>query len=332
MIIFGQGAIRCHPWLLKEMLALEEPDAEKALTAFDESFWAHVRHGRQTLLRAWSRSWSGGLLGPAPEVGEVRKYYRRLGRYAAGFALLADTALLLLGGGLKRREMLSARLGDVLSELYLLSAVLKRWQDEGEQSADLPLVAYTMQSGFATIENRLSGVLNNLPNRFAAFLVRLVILPLGIRQQGPVDALTRRCAEILLAPSETRDRLTAGLFLERGANGSVADLERAFDLVVQTEPLEKRLADARCRDRQKTLALGLLSLRGPLISYKSCKTRNTMLVSKVNLKEMPISKQVRRPTWHVSVYHLCSLSLRHIDLNPSGSELMSTRDPITALY
>jgi acyl-CoA dehydrogenase len=259
MIIFGQGAIRCHPWLLKEMLALEEPDAEKALTAFDESFWAHVRHGRQTLLRAWSRSWSGGLLGPAPEAGEVRKYYRRLGRYAAGFALLADTALLLLGGGLKRREMLSARLGDVLSELYLLSAVLKRWQDEGEQSADLPLVAYTMQSGFATIENRLSGVLANLPNRFAALLVRLVILPLGIRQQGPADALTRRCADILLAPSETRDRLTAGLFLERGANGSVADLERAFDLVVQTEPLEKRLADARCRDRQEALALGLLS-------------------------------------------------------------------------
>ncbi|HAD04319.1 MAG TPA: acyl-CoA dehydrogenase [Desulfuromonas sp.] len=259
LIIFGQGAIRCHPWLLQEMLALEEEDPQQALAAFDASFWGHAGHGLRTLGRAWLRSWSGGRLGPAPEQGPVNNYYRQLGRYAAAFALLADSALLVLGSGLKRREMISARLGDILAELYLLSAVLKRWQDEGWQEADLPLVAYAMESGFATIERQLHGVLANLPLRPLAAVVRFFILPLGVRRQGPADDLTRRCAEILLTPSATRDRLTAGLFLGAGANGSVADLELAFALVHETAPLQKKLRDARYADYREALARGLIS-------------------------------------------------------------------------
>ena len=259
MIIFGQGAIRCHPWLLKEMLALEEEDPEAALTAFDESFSGHFRHGLKTFFRAWARSWSGGRIGPAPAQGKATKYYRRLDRYAASFALLADATLLLLGGGLKRQEMISARLGDILSELYLLSAVLKRWQDEGQPAEDLPLVAFAMESRFALIEERLNGVLVNLPNRLLATLVRFIILPLGVRRHGPADRLTRRCAELLLAPSATRERLTAGLFLEAGASVAVATLEQAFDLVIETAPLQQRLHEARCRDFREGEAKGLLS-------------------------------------------------------------------------
>ena len=259
MIIFGQGAIRCHPWLLKEMLALEEEDPEAALSAFDESFSGHFRHGLKTFFRAWGRSWSGGRIGPAPAQGRATKYYRRLDRYAASFALLADATLLLLGGGLKRREMISARLGDILSELYLLSAVLKRWQDEGRQAEDLPLVAFAMESRFAVIEERINGVLANLPNRLLAALVRFVILPLGVRRHGPSDRLTRRCAELLLAPSATRERLTAGLFLGAGANLGVANLERAFDLVIETAPLQQRLREAHCRDLREGVDNGLLS-------------------------------------------------------------------------
>jgi len=259
MIIFGQGAIRCHPWLLKEMLALEEEDPEAALTAFDESFSGHFRHGLKTFFRAWVRSWSGGRVGPAPAQGKATKYYRRLDRYAASFALLADMTLLLLGGGLKRKEMISARLGDILSELYLLSAVLKRWQDEGQPAEDLPLVAFAMESRFALIEERLNGVLANLPNRLLAALVRFIILPLGVRRHGPSDRLIRRCAELLLAPSATRERLTAGLFLEAGANVAVATLEQAFDLVIETAPLQQRLHEARCRDFREGEAKGLLS-------------------------------------------------------------------------
>jgi acyl-CoA dehydrogenase len=124
LIIFGQGAIRAHPYLLDEMLALEEPDRNQALVAFDQVFWRHVGHSVKTLFRALGRSWSKGVFAPAPDVGETKRHYRQLGRYAASFALTADMALLTLGGALKRKEMLSARLGDVLAELYLLSAAL----------------------------------------------------------------------------------------------------------------------------------------------------------------------------------------------------------------
>jgi len=259
LIVFGQGAIRCHPWILKEMLALEEQDRKQALEAFDESFWGHVGHSTKTFFRAWFRSWTCGRLGPAPEAGKVGRHYRQLGRYAAGFAVLADAALLLLGGGLKRREMLSARLGDILSELYFLSAVLKRWQDEGCQEEDLPLVELNMRGGYATIENRIKAVLRNLPNRPAAWFLQFFLLPLGILQHGPTDKLQKRCAEILLAPSPSRDRLTSGLFLEAGANASVAELERAFELACETQPLRDRMRKARCSGSEEALAMGLIS-------------------------------------------------------------------------
>lgn len=259
MIIFGQGAIRCHPWILKEMLALEENDPHKALVAFDESFWGHVGHSLKTFFRAWGRSWTFGRVGATPVAGPHRCYYRQLDRYAAAFAVLADAVLLLLGGGLKRKEMLSARFGDILSELYFLSAVLKRWQDEGQQEADLPLVEYAMQRGLATIETRLGGILRNLPVRPAAWLLKFFLLPFGVQQSGPADRLTRRCAELLLEPSPTRERLTAGLYLEPGANPNLADLEEAFRLTCATEPLREKLRDAKCADRDEARQQGLLS-------------------------------------------------------------------------
>ncbi|MGH7001397.1 MAG: acyl-CoA dehydrogenase, partial [Stellaceae bacterium] len=120
LIIFGQGAIRCHPYILEEMRALADPDRVRGLAAFDKAFWAHVKHSMATLGRVFGRSWTRGRFAPGPG-----KHYRQLSRYAATLAFLADMALLILGGALKRKEMLSARLGDMLSELYLLSAVLK---------------------------------------------------------------------------------------------------------------------------------------------------------------------------------------------------------------
>ena len=135
LIVFGQGAIRAHPYLLDEMNALGEADRAKGLDAFDKAFWNHVGHSFKTMFRAWGRSWSGGLFAPAPDAGEATRFYRQLSRYSSAFALCADMALLTLGGALKRKEMLSARFGDILSELYLLSAALKRWQDEGRQQA-----------------------------------------------------------------------------------------------------------------------------------------------------------------------------------------------------
>ena len=239
MIIFGQGAIRCHPHLLDEILALDEKDRDAALDAFDKAFWAHVGHSAKTLFRALGRAWTGGIFAPAPDAGKARRFYRQMGRHAAAFALISDFALLTLGGSLKRREMLSARLGDVLSDLYLMSAVLKRWEEEGRQDADLPLVEWAAADAFARIGASLDQVLANLPNRAAALFLRAVTLP-GGSHRGPSDTLTRQCAGLLLEPSPTRDRLTAGVRAVSG-DGALATLEKAFAAVIRTEEMRRKL-------------------------------------------------------------------------------------------
>jgi acyl-CoA dehydrogenase len=258
LIIFGQGSIRSHPFLLKEIQALGHPDEEAGLVEFDRHFWPHVGHAIKTLFRAWGRSWSGGLLAPAPRAGAAKGFYRQLGRYAAGFALAADLAFLTMGGALKRRELISARFGDILSELYLLSAALKRWEDEKRQQEDLPLLRYCMESGFQTIENSFAAIFANLPNRPVAWLLKFLILPLGARALGPSDALMVRCANILVEPSATRDRLTSGLYRGGGDDG-LARLDRAFTWVTQTEVIRDKLKEAGERDWRRALERGLIS-------------------------------------------------------------------------
>jgi acyl-CoA dehydrogenase len=258
LIQFGQGAIRSHPYLLREITALEDPDRARGLEQFDQAFWGHVGHSFANAFRAWGRAWTGGLFAPAPDAGDASGFYKQLGRYASAFALAVDMALLIMGGGLKRQEMISARFGDVLSELYLLSAVLKRWQDEGRQQADLPLLAWCMESGFATIEARLDENFANFPNRPVAWMLRFLLLPLGPRRRGPSDRLTDACAELLLAPSATRDRLTVDIFHGTGDDG-LARLERAFELTIATQSLRERLHKAHVRDIDKARQQGLIN-------------------------------------------------------------------------
>ncbi|MCO6187732.1 acyl-CoA dehydrogenase [Rhizobium sp. L1K21] len=242
MIIFGQGAIRCHPYLLKETLALDESDSEKALDDFDKAFWGHVGHSIKNVFRTVGRAWTGGAFAPAPkDVGKATGLYRQLSRYAAAFALIADIALLSLGGNLKRKEMLSARLGDVLSELYLMSAVLKRWQDEGQKVEDFPLVRWSVENSCAKMGRSLDQIIANLPSRGFAALLRAATLP-GGSHRGPSDDLTRECAELLLAPSQTRDRITQGVHAV-GKDSALKTLEDAFELMVATAPLQKTLKD-----------------------------------------------------------------------------------------
>ncbi|MCZ8388767.1 acyl-CoA dehydrogenase [Achromobacter xylosoxidans] len=251
LIIFGQGAIRAHPYLMPEILALGNPDEERGMEVFHDVFWRHLRHTGMNTLRAIGRAWTGGVLAPSPVSGPTAGYYRRLGRYAAGFALLADAALARLGGGLKRREMISARLGDILAELYLLSAVLKRWEDEGRKHDDLPLVRWCMEQGYAEIEKRMDQVLSNLPGRPLAWALRAAILPLRLAR-GQGDALTRECAELLLKPSPTHARLAADL--QRSAGGGQGDddplalLTRAFAVVDAVQPIRDRLRQSGVRD------------------------------------------------------------------------------------
>jgi acyl-CoA dehydrogenase len=258
LIVFGQGAIRAHPYLLSEMNALRETDRATGLDAFDKSFWQHVGHSFSTLFRAWGRSWTGGLLAPAPDAGPATGFYRQLSRYSSAFALCADMALLTLGGALKRKEMLSARFGDILSELYLLSAALKRWEDEGRQPADFAALEWCMASGFKTIENRLAEICANLPNRFVGALLKFVVQPFGARVLGPFDRVVHACAQLVLEPSEARERLTPDIS-HVADDGALARLEKAFQLVTGSEDVMKKMRAARLHDWREAVTKGIIT-------------------------------------------------------------------------
>jgi len=256
LIIFGQGSIRAHPHMLDNMLALQEEDPEKSLEMFDRSFWAHVGHTSKTLFRAWGRALTGGRFAPAPHAGAATPIYRQLSRWSAAYALTADFAFLTLGGALKRKEMLSGRMGDILSEMYILSAALKRWEDEGRQSADLPLIEYAAAQAFKNIQTALDEVITNLPARWAAWLLRFLTLP-AATQRGPDDRLVEACSDLIYEPSAARDRITGRLFEGTGGDG-VHTLNECFAAVVEMAPVTKRLRDAR-KSSQEALDADLLS-------------------------------------------------------------------------
>jgi acyl-CoA dehydrogenase len=258
LIVFGQGAIRAHPYLLDEMNALRDDDHARGLDAFDKAFWAHVGHAFTTLFRAWGRSWSFGLFAPAPDAGDATPFFRQLSRYSSAFALCADMALLTLGGALKRKEMLSARFGDVLSELYLLSAALKRWEEEGRQKEDLAALEYCMAAGFRTIENRLAEICANMPNRFVGWLLKFVVQPFGARVVGPSDRVVHQCAALVLEPSAARERLTPDLS-HVDDDGGPARLEKAFLLVTGTEDIARKLHAAHLRDPNEAVKRGVIT-------------------------------------------------------------------------
>jgi acyl-CoA dehydrogenase len=239
------------------MMALQDTDRARGLDAFDQAFWAHVGHSTANTFRAWGRAWTGGLFAPAPDAGAASRFYRQLSRYTSAFALAVDLALLSLGGGLKRQEMVSARFGDILSELYLSSAALKRWNDEGRQKDDLPLLEWCLEASLATIETRFDELIMNFPVRPVAWLLRFLIQPLSPSSRGPTDRVTAQCAAIITNPCPARDRLTVDLFKPTQAEGQhpdgVAVLERAFAMTVAVQPIRDRMRTARVRDIDQAL-------------------------------------------------------------------------------
>ena len=259
LIVFGQGAIRAHPYLMREVEAISNNDQAAGEDAFDEVIWKHCWHSVKNAFRALGTAWTGGRFAGSPGgAGAAAPYYRRLNRYAAAFALVSEATVLTLGGSLKREEMLSARLGDVLAELYLLSAVLKRWRDEGEHEPDLPLVKWCADESFAAIEKRLDEVLQNFPGRTLAFALRVCVLPPVFRAKAAPDGTTSACAAILLEPSDTRVRLVGSVWNSCGAH-SVEQLERAFELAVDAQPLLDRLKRSGVKDWRVAQAKGAIS-------------------------------------------------------------------------
>ena len=188
LIVFGQGAIRCHPYVLKEIAATREPDREKASAAYDAALFGHLRF----VLSNFARTLVMGITGshfvgvPADVAPETRRYYQQLTRFSAALAFLADVSMGTLGGALKRKEKLSARLGDILSLMYLCSATLRRYEAEGRQQADAPLMHWAIWDAMFKAQNAFEGVISNFPNRFIAAVMRRVVFPLGRPYVVPV--------------------------------------------------------------------------------------------------------------------------------------------------
>ncbi|NUY56569.1 acyl-CoA dehydrogenase [Salinivibrio sp. MA351] len=241
MIIFGQGAIRCHPFVLDEIRASENSDQQAALAAFDKALFGHVGFVFSNVARTLWLGLTDGRFSKAPRKDATRRYYQQMNRYSSALALLADVSMAVLGGNLKRKERLSARLGDVLSQLYLASATMKRYADEGYQTEDLPLVHWGMQDAMYQTEQALDGFLANFPNRVIAGLVRALVFPLGRGRRQPGDRLDGKLAVILQSPSATRDRIGRGQFFEPG--NAIGNIEKALHDILKAEPIHKKVCD-----------------------------------------------------------------------------------------
>ncbi|UCH53232.1 MAG: acyl-CoA dehydrogenase [Pseudomonadota bacterium] len=242
LIIYGQGAVRCHPYVLTEMRAVANSDRARGLADFDRAFFAHIGFVISNALRALWLGVTNAYLVRAPIAGPGKRYCQKLTRVSTAFALISDMAMLTLGGALKRKERISARFADVLSYMYLASAVIKRFEDQGRPADDLPVMRWAADYAIHQAEKTLVVIIKNFPNKFLAWFLGGLMFPAGRRYHVPSDRLGHECAALLLAPSPARDRLTAGVFVSRNPKDVTGRIEDALPKVIAAEPLERKLA------------------------------------------------------------------------------------------
>jgi acyl-CoA dehydrogenase len=266
LIIFGQGAVRCHPFVLKEMNAARNPNREQGVRDFDRALMSHVGFAISNAVRSLIMALTFARFTKVPQTGPSTRYFQHINRYSASFALAADVAMLALGGYLKKKENLSARLGDVLSSMYLASMVLKHHENEGRQAADLPLVEWACRSLLYQAQEQLHLFLRNFPNRPLAAFMRLFIFPRGLTYFAPSDRLGREVVDLIMNPTDARERLSAYIYKTPGPNNPLALLQQALELSAIAEPLEKRVRV----DGVKTGRVTALDLPGQIAQSLQC--------------------------------------------------------------
>lgn len=266
MMIFGQGAIRCHPYVLDEMAAAQDNNA----TRFDKLLFRHIGHVGSNKMRSLWLGLTGGRTSATPTKDATRRYYQQMNRLSANLAYLSDVSMAVLGGSLKRRERISARLGDVLSQLYLASATLKRYEDEGRNESDLPLVHWGVQDALYQAEQAIDDLLRNFPNRAIAAMLNLVIFPLGRSQKAPSDYLDHQLAKILQEPSATRSRIGRGQYLTPSKYNPFGLMEVALTDAIAADPIHRKICKALNKNLPFTRLdkLGRQALDNGLISQE----------------------------------------------------------------
>ncbi|MGH8250404.1 MAG: acyl-CoA dehydrogenase [Steroidobacteraceae bacterium] len=241
LIIFGQGAVRCHPWVLKEMNAAKDPDRERGMRDFDAALFRHIGFTISNAVRSFFSAITLSRIRKSPLGGPTRRYFEHIDRFSASFAFATDVAMLSLGGYLKKKENLSARLGDVLSSMYLASMVLKHFENQGRQEADLPLVEYACRLLLYQAQEQLHSFLRNFPVRWLATLMRIIIFPRGLTYSAPADRLNPKIAELVMNPGEPRERLCHYIYRTLEPNNHLGLAQQAMELAIAAEPLEKRI-------------------------------------------------------------------------------------------
>ena len=243
LIIFGQGAIRAHPWLLKEMEAAQAPASSQARRDFDNALFSHVGHIISNAVRAFMLAMTGGHATRAPVRGKTARYFRQVTRMSAAFALVADGVLLTLGGKFKFKETLSGRFADVLIHLYLVSACLKRFEDDGRPEEDLPLVTWAVEDSLHMVQERLISILENFPVPILGGLLRFLVFPLGRSYSQPTDRTMQRVARLLQSENASRDRVTSGVY-HSDADDATGRVAAAFQLVLESAEAETAIRNA----------------------------------------------------------------------------------------
>jgi acyl-CoA dehydrogenase len=239
LMIFGQGAIRCHPFVLKEMQAARNPDGERSVDAFDRALFAHLGFAVSNAVRSLVMAITFARFESAPGTGPVRRYFQHIERFSSSFAFATDVAMLSLGGYLKKKESLSARLGDVLSYMYLASMVLKHHHDAGSPREDLPIVEWSCRHLLYHAQEQLHDFLRNFPNRFLAGLMRALIFPRGRTYFAPSDKLATQLADLAMTPGSSRERLCRHAYHPQ--QSLPGELQQALQMALEVEPLERKL-------------------------------------------------------------------------------------------
>jgi len=295
MIIFGQGAIRCHPFVLKEMTAAKNKDQKAGLIAFDHALFSHLGFMASNKVRAFVLGITKGYGARAPK-GPLKRYYQQFSRFSAAFAFVADGALVSMGGALKRKEKLSARLGDTLSLLYMGSAVMKYYELEADEEG-LPVVQWICDDLLYRLQTQLDGFLLNMPNRFFAWSMRRAVFPLGLRLHPPADRLTRAVATLLLYPSRVRARLAQHVYTKPTEHNPIGSIESVLEQVIAAEPLEKKLRQAK-RDHV---------IQGDTFAEKVAAAVEQSIVSATEAEQLLSAFEARMQIIHVDDFDISEL-------------------------
>jgi acyl-CoA dehydrogenase len=244
LITFAQGALRSHPYLIREIRAAQNPDPAQGFDDFEETFLSHISHAVSNMANAFFHNITFGFFAPAPAAADLKPHYRQLSRAARNFAVVSDLTIAVLGGGLKTKQKICGRLADALSELYFASCVLKRFEDDGRPTADRPIVDFTIANGLARFDEALQGVIANFPVAPVRWLLRAVVFPLGRHHLPAPDKLGSTVAALVLKPGDVRDRLTRHIFISKDVSDPAGILEVTLEKVVASEEAEKKLEKA----------------------------------------------------------------------------------------